>query len=81
MGRRIGLGGSKNPADIEIIGVARTTLYNSVKETETPPVTYIPYTQDLPGLNRVHFELRIAGDPLRLVNAVRRTVHDASPNQ
>src|SRR6266478_7196347 len=65
VGRRIGLGGSKNPADIEIIGVARTTLYNSVKETETPPVAYVPYTQsvsgpgtrssDVAGLDRVHF--------------------------
>ena len=67
------------PADIEIVGVAKTTLYNSVKETETPPVAYVPYTQDLPGLGRVHFELRTAGDPLALVNAVRaRSVHQAS---
>lgn len=75
VGRRIGLGGSKIPADIEIIGVARTTLYNSLKETETPPVAY---TQDVSGLDRVHFEVRAAGDPLALVNAVRRAVHRAS---
>jgi predicted lysophospholipase L1 biosynthesis ABC-type transport system permease subunit len=80
IGRRIGLGRSKNPADIEIIGVAKTTLYNSIKETETPPVAYVPYTQDLPGLGRVHFELRTAGDPLALANAVRETVHRASPS-
>ena len=78
IGRRIGFGGSKKPADIEIIGVAKTTLYNSIKETETPPVAYVPYTQDLGGLGRVHFELRTAGDPLALVNAVRETVHRAS---
>jgi macrolide transport system ATP-binding/permease protein len=78
VGLRIGFGGQKKPADIEIIGVAKTTLYNSVKETETPPVTYVPFTQDLPGLSRVHFELRTAGDPLALVSAVRRTVHKAS---
>jgi predicted permease len=78
VGLRIGFGGSKKPADIAIVGVAKTTLYNSVKETETPPVAYVPYTQDLPGLGRVHFELRTAGDPLALVNAVRRTVHKAS---
>jgi predicted permease len=78
IGRRIGLGGPKEPADIEIIGLAKTTLYNSVKETETPPVAYVPYTQNLPGLGRVHFELRTAGDPLALVDAVRRTVHQAS---
>ena len=78
VGLRIGLGGSKKPADVEIIGVARTTLYNSIKETKTPPVAYVPYTQDTSGLSFVHFELRTAGDPLSLVNAVRRTVQKAS---
>jgi macrolide transport system ATP-binding/permease protein len=78
IGRRIGFGSSKEPADIEIVGVAKTTLYNSVKETDTPPVAYLPYTQDLGGLGRVHFELRTAGDPLALVNAVREAVHRAS---
>ncbi len=77
LGRRIGIG-SKGPADIEIVGVAKTTLYNSVKETDTPPVAYVPYTQDLPSLGRVHFELRTAGDPLALANEIRRVVHEAS---
>ena len=60
------------------MGVAKTTLYNSVKETDTPPVAYVPYTQDLPALGRVHFELRTAGDPLALANEIRRVVHEAS---
>ncbi len=79
LGRRFGLGKEK-PADIEIVGVARKSLYNSVKEKETPELAYIPYTQNLDGLGRVFFELRAAGDPLSLVPAVRRIVHDASPN-
>jgi predicted permease len=79
VGRLIGLGGKKQ-ADIEIVGVAKTTLYNSIKETETPPVAYVPYTQDLPGLSRVHFELRTAGDPQSLIHAVRQTVQRASAN-
>ena len=79
LGRRFGLGKEK-PADIEIVGVARKSLYNSVKEKETPTLAYIPYTQNLDGLGRVFFELRAAGDPLALVPAVRRIVHDASPN-
>ena len=78
VGRRIGLGDDKSPADIEIVGVAKTTLYNSVKETETPPVAYVPYTQDLSGLGGVTFELRAAGDPLALVGSVRKIVHRAS---
>ncbi len=78
LGRRFGL--NKGLADIEIVGVARKSLYNSVKEKETPPLAYVPYTQNLDGLSRVFFELRAAGDPLALVPAVRQIVHEASPN-
>jgi macrolide transport system ATP-binding/permease protein len=77
VGRWIRLGGPNQP-EVEIVGVAKTTLYNSIKETDTPPVAYLPYTQDLAGLGRVHFELRIAGDPQSLSSAVRQTVHRAS---
>jgi macrolide transport system ATP-binding/permease protein len=80
VGRRIALGKADNPADIEIVGVARASLYNSVKEKETPPLAYVPYTQDLESLNRVFFELRAVEDPLSLVPAVRKIVHEASPN-
>lgn len=80
MGRRIALGKPDSPADIEIVGVARKSLYNSVKEKETPPLAYVPYTQNLEGLNRVFYELRAAGDPLALVPAVRKIVREASPN-
>ncbi len=78
IGHRFGLGDTKTPTDIEIVGVAKTTLYNSIKETKTPPVIYVPYTQVLARLGGVNFELRTAGDPLILVNAVRETVHKAN---
>jgi macrolide transport system ATP-binding/permease protein len=78
VGRRFGLGDSNKPIYIEIVGVAKTTLYNSIKETEIPPVIYVPYTEDLASLGRVHFELRTAGDPLALANAVRQAVHKAN---
>jgi macrolide transport system ATP-binding/permease protein len=78
IGHRFGLGDTKKPTDIEIVGVAKTTLYNSIKETKTPPVVYLPYTHVLDHLGRVNFELRTAGDPLILVNAVRETVHKAN---
>ena len=73
IGRTIGIGDPKTPADIEIIGVARNSHYNSLQE-EIPEVAYIPYTQNLAGLGRVFFELRTAGDPLAPVGAVRRIV-------
>ena len=65
---------------IEIVGVARAALYNSIKETETPPLVYVPYTQSLERLSRVCYELRAPGDPQSLVASVRKIVQDASPN-
>ncbi len=79
IGRHVGIGDAANPADIEIVGVAKDSLYNSVRETETPTVAYVPYTQDIDGLNGVVFEVRVSGDPLALVGAVRQIVHQASP--
>ena len=66
--------------DIEIVGVARAALYNSVKEKETPPLAYVPFTQNLEVLNRVSFQLRSSGDPLGLAVEVRKIVTHASPN-
>jgi predicted permease len=79
VGRRIGLHDTKAPADIEIIGVAKTTRYNSLKEEETPPLVYIPYSQDMADLGRVTFELRTGANPLTISGIVRGIVHDASP--
>jgi macrolide transport system ATP-binding/permease protein len=73
IGRTIGIGDSKTPADIEIVGVAKTSHYNSLQE-QIPEVAYVPYTQNLGDLGRVFFELRTAGDPLALVGAVRQIV-------
>ena len=78
VGRRIGLGDPRKPRDVEIIGVARTARYNSIKEKETPPLVYVPYTQDLAGLGGMFFEMRTAGDPLALVPAIRKIVREAN---
>jgi predicted permease len=77
IGQHFGIG-EKAQADLEIVGVAKTTLYNNIKETTTPPLAYVPYTHDLQGLGRVTFELRTAGDPLALSNTVRRIVHETN---
>jgi predicted permease len=76
IGQRIGIS-DHAVADIEIVGVAKTTLYNNLKE-QTPELAYVPYTQDLGDLWGVSFELRTAGDPLALGGTVRRIVHDVS---
>ena len=77
VGRTIGIGDPKKPADIEIIGVAKSAHYNSLKE-DIPPVAYIPYTQNPGGLRQVFFEVRTAGDPLAFSTAVRQIVHQTS---
>ena len=79
LGRHFGFG-EKPSVDIEIVGVARTARYNSLKD-EIPPVTYLSYLQA--GKNTplawLYFELRTAGDPLALANTVRRIVHQVGP--
>jgi macrolide transport system ATP-binding/permease protein len=78
IGRRILLGDPARQRDVEIIGVARTARYNSIKEKTTPPLVYVPYTQDLAGLGGMFFELRTAGDPLAVIPTVRRLVREAN---
>ncbi len=80
VGRHFGLGGTNNSTDLEIVGVARTARYNSLKR-EIPPVTYIPWVQSPKGrrLREMVFELRATGDPLALANTVRQIVHQMGP--
>jgi macrolide transport system ATP-binding/permease protein len=79
LGRRIGLGGDGGKFDeFEIVGVARTARYNSLKQ-DIPPIAYLPYTQNLRVLNQVVFEVRTTTDPLGFVRAIRQTVHEAGP--
>ncbi len=77
IGRHFEIGAGKK--DFEIVGIARTTIYNSLKE-KTPPVVYVPYTFDLNDLPAVWFQLRSAGDPMRLAQALREVVHEAAPS-
>jgi macrolide transport system ATP-binding/permease protein len=80
LGRHFGFGGGPHPDDMEIVGLARNTRYNSLKR-EIPPLAYTSYLQA--GKNRpiewMYFELRTVGDPLALATTVRRIVHQAGP--
>ncbi len=76
IGQQIGFGVSSGY--IRIVGVAKTSIYNSLKE-HTPPVVYLPYTQS-PMLNSAWFELRTVGDPLAIGSAVQQIAHQAGPN-
>ncbi len=77
LGQRIRIDGTDQ--DLEIVGIAKTALYNNLKE-ETPPQMYLPFTFNVKRLGGVWFELRTAGDPLKLAAAVREIVHHFAPS-
>ena len=77
VGRQFQMG--TNQTLFQVVGVAKSAHYNSLQE-DIPPVVYVPYTQNLPRLGQLFFEIRTAGDPLGAAMAVRRIVHDASPS-
>jgi predicted permease len=79
VGRQFTLGKPPNHQTLEVVGIAREAHYSSLQEKDQP-VIYIPYTYGLLGLGSLYFELRTAGNPLALAAAVRRVVHDASPD-
>ncbi len=80
IGQHFRVGGRKDGADVQIVGVAKAARYNSLKD-EIPPVTYLSYLQSAAKgqVQQMFFELRTAGDPLALVNSVREIVHRVSP--
>ena len=79
IGRHIVMGGGRNALDYEIVGVAKTARYSSLKE-DIPETIYVPYSQFPRGIQRgIVYELRAAGNPLDLAVSVRRVVRDADP--
>lgn len=80
IGRHFSFGAKKNPIDIEIVGVAKTARYDSLKR-EIPPVTYLSWLQTPKrrDLHAMYYELRAAGDPLELASAVRQIVREVAP--
>jgi ABC-type antimicrobial peptide transport system permease subunit len=57
--------------------VSANARYGGLKG-EIPPVVYIPYNQGtFPPVQQITYALRTTGDPLRYVNSVRDTVHQA----
>jgi predicted permease len=75
LGRRFGLGDSKATPDIEIVGVSKGVTHQSLK-LEIPPVVYVPYGQNPASLFGLNFEVRSAGPPLAIAEAVRKVVRD-----
>jgi macrolide transport system ATP-binding/permease protein len=80
LGQHVALSGNpKKPEtarDMEIVGVSKNVRYGGLKD-KARPILYIPYNQGYPQPQRMVYELRTAGDPMRFVNAVREIVHQA----
>ena len=78
LGQQIGLGWGKPLPKFEIVGLARDSKYNSLRESATATVYQpIQQSEEIPFL---YFELRTAGNPLSLVPAVRSTVGSIDRN-
>jgi predicted permease len=78
LGRHVGMGiDPSTKMDIEIVGVAGDTRYESMSD-EIPPELYIPYTQ-LDFANGMTVYLRTHGDPANTFNTARRVVREVDP--
>jgi predicted permease len=74
VGQRVGFD-EKSVGQIEIVGVARDTKYNSQRE-EFEPLLYTHWLQEGDGIGRMTFALRVAGDPTALAPTVRELVRE-----
>lgn len=77
VGRRFGTEDENTP-EIEIIGVARDSQYNSLKR-KISPVVFTPYTMELRGIGGMTFEVRTQGDALALASTLPTVVREADP--
>jgi len=80
VGRHFTFNNNNKPLDVEIVGVAKTARYSSLKG-EIPPITYTTWLQTPQGeaIHEMFFEIRAIGDPLALSNTVRQMVRESSP--
>jgi len=78
VGKRFTWDDSK-PDDVEIIGLARDAKYSRQRE-DIPPTIYSSWRQEQRSLGFMTFEVRTAGDPTRIVPAVRQAVAEVDSN-
>lgn len=88
IGKHFGMGDASNSGDLEIVGVVEDAKYQDAREPAYPTffMPFLQITRD-PKLSFTissHYvgdiELRVAGKPENLENAVRRTLADINPN-
>lgn len=62
-----------------IVGVVKDSKYTSVDESPRP-MAYYPSFQNLSAGATMHIEVRTAGEPLNLLPAIARLVHEMDPD-
>src|SRR5262249_26243769 len=72
------LGGSTRKDNAVIIGVVRNHKYRSIEENPIP-MQWFAYTQQKT-VGEMHIEMRVHGDPLTILPAVRKAVQQIDPN-
>jgi predicted permease len=76
IGQRVGFD-KETLGQIEIVGIARDTKYNSPRE-EIEPLVYMPWLQQTDRIGGMSFAVR-AADPTALAPAVREVVRQVEP--
>jgi len=79
MGHKIGSGGDPGTkTDITIVGVARDTKYEGMRD-RVPDEVYLPIQQQ-PFVLGVNCYVRTASDPAQMFASLRKVVHETDPN-
>lgn len=76
LGKRYGFA-LQNSGEAEIVGVIGDTKYASMRDA-APPTLYRPFARE--STTSANFEVRVAGDPGAMQNAIRAAVRRTDPN-
>jgi len=79
IGHRFRFNSKTDAADMTIVGLVGNTTYGEIRK-DPPPTVYVPFDQHLNILDWQNVAVRTAGNPMSVVNAVRRTMQDLDRN-
>ncbi len=63
----------------EIVGIVGDVKYNSLRDS-APPTVYWPYLQRPIAAGNATLEVRVAGDPAKVIDGLREVVRESDPN-
>jgi putative ABC transport system permease protein len=81
LGKRVSRSDEPKPGEWStVVGVVESIKHRSLR-TGSDAELYLPYTQSLIGAKYTYLVLRTQGDPLSVVSALRKRIHDVDPGQ